>query len=45
MLITGPVGAALAYLWMALGHNASLVFGVISPMALLGVSFAMLWRR
>lgn len=42
MLITGPVGAALAYLWMALGHNASLISGVVSPMALLGVTFAML---
>jgi EmrB/QacA subfamily drug resistance transporter len=42
MLITGPVGAALAYVWMALGHDGSLTFGVIVPMALLGVSFAVL---
>ena len=42
MLITGPVGAALAYVWLALGHDVSLVFGVIGPMALLGVSFAVL---
>jgi EmrB/QacA subfamily drug resistance transporter len=42
MLITGPVGAALAYVWMALGHDGSLTFGVIGPMALLGVSFAVL---
>jgi EmrB/QacA subfamily drug resistance transporter len=42
MLITGPLGAALAYLWLALGRNASLAFGVIGPMALLGISFAVL---
>jgi predicted MFS family arabinose efflux permease len=42
LLVTGPVGAALAYIWLALGHDVSLVFGVIGPMALLGVSFALL---
>ena len=42
MLIAGPVGAALAYLWMALARDASLLLGVIGPMTLLGISFAML---
>ncbi len=40
MLIIGPLGAALAFLWLALGKDASLVSGVLAPMALLGVSFA-----
>jgi MFS family permease len=42
MLITGPAGAALAYVWMALGQKESLMLGVIVPMALLGLSFAVL---
>ena len=42
MLIAGPISAAIAYIWMALGHDASLVVGVIGPMALLGISFAAL---
>ena len=42
MLITGPAGAALAYVWMALGQEESLMLGVIGPMALLGLSFAVL---
>lgn len=42
MLIAGPVGAALAYIWMAFGQDASLMVGVIGPMALLGLSFAVL---
>ena len=42
MLIAGPVGAALAYVWMALGQGYSLLFGVLAPMALLGLSFAVL---
>jgi EmrB/QacA subfamily drug resistance transporter len=42
MLIAGPVGAALAYVWMALGQGQSLFFGVLGPMALLGVFFAVL---
>jgi EmrB/QacA subfamily drug resistance transporter len=42
MLIVGPVGAALAYVWMALARDTSLVPGVIAPMALLGLSFAVL---
>jgi EmrB/QacA subfamily drug resistance transporter len=42
MLIAGPAGAAIAYVWMAFGEGASLMVGVIGPMALLGVSFAVL---
>lgn len=42
MLIIGPAGAALAYVWMAFGKEASLMFGVIGPMTLLGLSFAVL---
>jgi predicted MFS family arabinose efflux permease len=42
MLIAGPVGAALAYVWMALGRDESLMLGVIGPMTLLGLSFAVL---
>jgi MFS family permease len=42
MLIAGPAGAALAYVWMALGQKQSLTLGVIVPMALLGLSFAVL---
>lgn len=42
MLIAGPLGAAIAFLLLALGKTASLVVGVIAPMALLGISFAVL---
>jgi EmrB/QacA subfamily drug resistance transporter len=42
MLIAGPAGAALAYLWMAIAGDASLAWGVIAPMMLLGLSFAVL---
>src|SRR3546814_16676561 len=42
MLIAGPAGAALAYVWMALGQEESLMLGVIGPMTLLGLSFAVL---
>jgi EmrB/QacA subfamily drug resistance transporter len=42
MLIAGPLGAALAYVWLALAQDRSLLSGVIGPMALLGVSFALL---
>jgi predicted MFS family arabinose efflux permease len=42
MLIAGPLGAGLAYVWMALGRDALLIPGVIGPMTLLGVSFAVL---
>jgi predicted MFS family arabinose efflux permease len=42
MLIAGPAGAAFAYVWMALGQEESLMVGVIMPMAVLGLSFAVL---
>lgn len=42
MLIGGPVAAALAFLWLALGREASMVWGVIAPMTLLGMAFAVL---
>ncbi len=42
LLIAGPLGAALAYVWMALARDASLALGVIAPMALLGISFALI---
>jgi EmrB/QacA subfamily drug resistance transporter len=42
MLIVGPIGAALAMLLLALGKTASLVIGVVAPMTLLGISFAVL---
>ena len=42
MLIVGPVAAALAYAWMALAQDANLAVGVIGPMALLGISFAVI---
>jgi EmrB/QacA subfamily drug resistance transporter len=42
MLIAGPLGAALAFLLLALGKTAPLALGVIAPLVLLGVSFAVL---
>lgn len=42
MLIVGPATAAAAYAWMALGKEASLMLGVIAPMGLLGIAFAVL---
>lgn len=42
MLVAGPLAAALAYVWMALAQDASLLFAVIGPMTLLGVSFAVI---
>jgi len=42
MLIVGPLGVAVALLLLALGKNASLALGVIAPIALLGVCFAVL---
>jgi EmrB/QacA subfamily drug resistance transporter len=42
MLIAGAIGAALAYVWLAVGRDASLLLGVIGPMTLLGLSFAVL---
>jgi EmrB/QacA subfamily drug resistance transporter len=42
MLIVGPLTASLALLLLALASNASLAPGVIAPMALLGIAFAVL---
>ena len=42
MLIAGPLGAALAFAWLALGRNGPLLPGVLVPMTLLGLSFAVL---
>ena len=42
MLVAGPLGAALAFALLALGRNASLTLGVLAPMALLGICFAVL---
>ncbi len=39
-LICGSAGATIAYAWMALGREASLLLGVIGPMTLLGLAFA-----
>jgi len=42
MLIIGPAVAAIAFLWLAFGRQASTIWGVIAPMTLLGVAFAVL---
>jgi EmrB/QacA subfamily drug resistance transporter len=42
MLIAGPIAAALAFIWLAFGQQASLIVGVIAPMILLGIGFAVL---
>jgi len=42
LLICGPLGAAAAFALLALGKEASLIVGVLAPVALLGVSFATL---
>ena len=42
MLIVGSLGAALAYAAVAAGKQASLIVGVIGPMVVLGISFAVL---
>ena len=42
MLIAGPIGAGLAFILLALGESSALVPGVILPMVLLGISFAVL---
>jgi MFS family permease len=42
MLVMGAGGASIAYLWMALAQDASLIFGVIAPQILLGIAFAVL---
>ena len=42
MLVMGAGGASIAYVWMALAQDASLIFGVIAPLTLLGIAFAVL---
>ncbi len=42
MLIAGAAGASLAFVWMAFGHTMPLMLAIIGPMALLGISFAVL---
>jgi predicted MFS family arabinose efflux permease len=42
MLIIGPIGAAFGYILLALGKGAPLTLGVLIPMTLLGISFAVL---
>jgi MFS family permease len=42
MLVTGAAGAALAFVWIAFAHDTSLMLAIIGPMALLGISFAVL---
>lgn len=42
MLIAGPASAVLAYAWMAFARDGSLIVGIIGPMTLLGLSFAVL---
>ena len=42
MLSVGPLGAALAFMLLALGKDASLLLGVLLPVTLLGISFAVL---
>ncbi len=36
MLIVGPLGAAIAFVWLAVAHDAALLPGVLAPMALVG---------
>lgn len=42
MLIIGPAVAAIAFLWLGFGRQASTIWGIIAPMTLLGVAFAVL---
>jgi MFS family permease len=42
MLVAGPAGASLAFVWIALTHDSSLMLAVVGPLALLGISFAVL---
>ena len=42
MLIVGPLAASFAFLALAFASNASLALGVIAPMMLLGIAFAVL---
>ena len=42
MLVAGPFAAAAGYAWLALSREAPLALGVVAPMALLGVAFAII---
>jgi EmrB/QacA subfamily drug resistance transporter len=42
MLVAGPLAAALAFLWMGLTKESSLILAVLAPMTLLGLAFAVL---
>ncbi len=42
MLVVRASGASIAYVWMALAQEASLIFGVIARRTLLGIAFAVL---
>jgi EmrB/QacA subfamily drug resistance transporter len=42
MLVSGSAGASLAFAWMAARHQSSLLLGVIAPMTMLGIAFAVL---
>jgi EmrB/QacA subfamily drug resistance transporter len=42
LVITGAVGASVAYVGMMLTHDRSLWIGVIAPLAVLGIAFAVL---
>ena len=42
MLIVGPLAASFAFLALAFASNASLALGVLAPMMLLGIAFAVL---
>jgi EmrB/QacA subfamily drug resistance transporter len=42
MLIAGPLAAAMSFVWLALGRDAGLTAGVLAPLGLLGLAFAVL---
>jgi predicted MFS family arabinose efflux permease len=42
MLIVGPAVAALAFIWLGLGQQMSLLWGVLAPLTLVGLGFAVL---
>lgn len=42
LLVVGALGAALSYGWLAFGQGTGLILGVIAPMTLLGIAFAVL---
>jgi EmrB/QacA subfamily drug resistance transporter len=42
MLIAGPITAAVSFVWLAFGRDAALTPGVLVPLGLLGLAFAIL---